>query len=116
MSQATTASKSVPIVINGKPFRVDAPILGATLRELGNLPAENQLFEERPGPDPDVLIDPATSYTPKPGTHYYDLPRGTVGADRQAQLDHATRHLAHGRADSQPDESVVLRWKASLPD
>ncbi len=112
---AAKAPKTVPIIINGEQFKIDPPVLGSELRELGRIPPDNQLFEERPGPEPDVLIDPGASCDPKPGTHYYDLPRGTVGDDARAeQLSYATERLADARHDVLADGSDVMRWRARL--
>lgn len=67
----------VEITINDKEFKVRSPILGSELHALGHIPANNQLFEERPGPD--LLIEPGTSYQVNDDAHFYDLPVGTVG-------------------------------------
>jgi hypothetical protein len=106
----------VSITINDEPFKIGVPITGAQLRVLGNIPEANQLFEERHGQDPDVLIDPGASYEPKPGTHYYDLPRGTVGAvGLDEQIAHAVDQLPGAERDRQPDGSHLLRWRTQAP-
>lgn len=113
----TQRIKAVPVIINGEKFKVEPPVLGSTLRDLGRIPAENQLFEERPGPEPDVLIEPGASHSPKPGTHYYDLPRGTVGsADLPSQAAFAADALPDGDQMAMPDGTVRVRWSARLPD
>lgn len=115
--RAEPKPKTVPIIFNGQQVKVEIPILGSALRDLGHIPADNQLFEERPGPEPDVLIDPVASYRPKPGTHYYDLPRGTVGiAARPEQLAFATKQLPDGEYEEASDGSALMRWTAQLPD
>jgi hypothetical protein len=73
------AVKGVSIHINGTQFFVQSPVLGAELRRLGDIPASNLLFMERPGPDPDIRIEANAMYELKAGTHFYDLPPGTVG-------------------------------------
>lgn len=73
------AKTQVTIHINKERFTVEVPILGSPLRDLGMIPVENQLFLELPGEDPDLLINPDTSYNLKNGSHLFDLPRGTVG-------------------------------------
>lgn len=112
----TKAPVLTPIQINNQPHRVAVPISGAQLRALGNIPVENQLFEESHGQDPDVLISDDVLYEPKPGTHYYDLPRGTVGDDLADQLAHAARQLTAGQAQDQVDGTKLLRWRGALPD
>jgi hypothetical protein len=106
----------IPITINHQPFKVEVPITGAQLRALGHIPDANQLFEERHGQDPDFLIEPGASYEPKSGTHYYDLPPGTVGAATiQEQLDYAVEHLEAARREVQEDETHLLRWRTRVP-
>lgn len=110
-------AKKIPIIINGQQFKVEVPILGSALRDLGQIPAENQLFEERPGPEPDILIDPGASYEPKPGAHYYDLPRGTVGsAARAEQLAYLAEQLTNASQEDAPDGSSIVRWTAQLSE
>lgn len=72
-------STKVRVHINKDHFFIESPITGAQLRHLGSIPTENQLFREVPGDQPDELIRDEGSYDVKPGTHFYDLPRGTVG-------------------------------------
>jgi hypothetical protein len=74
-----TDDRNVSIHINGQQFFITSPVTGEELRRLGHIQEQNQLFMERPGQDPDLLIEPGRSYEVKPGTHFYDLPRGTVG-------------------------------------
>jgi len=75
----TEKQRRVSVLINNQQFFVENPVLGSTLRSLASIPDLNQLFIETPGPDPDVLVEGAATYDLKPGTHLYDLPRGTVG-------------------------------------
>lgn len=113
---AVRSPKKIPIIINDQQFKVEVPILGSALRELGQVPAENQLFEERHGQEPDLLIQDDASYEPKPGTHYYDLPRGTVGATSlETQLEYAAGGLLEGEHVPQPDGTYLLRWRTTLP-
>lgn len=78
-SEDAHGANGVPIFINKEKFNVVMPVAGAQLRELGHIPANNQLFLEVHGSGQDELIDPNQSYTLKPGSHLYDLPVGTVG-------------------------------------
>jgi hypothetical protein len=71
--------KKVSVHINDEQFFVTSPVAAETLRQLGHIPEQNQLFLERPGKDPDTLVESGHSYEVKPGAHFYDLPRGTVG-------------------------------------
>jgi hypothetical protein len=105
---------NVSIHINDAHFFVSSPISGAELRQIGGIPAENQLFQERPGPDPDVLIDPDSTYAVKAGTHFYDLPRGTVGADRDEQLAYAHQRLPRAKLETGGDGLPLLRWQTQL--
>lgn len=107
----------VSIHINGTQFFISSPIVGADLRTLGQIPPDNQLFWERPGPDPDILIDPAETYDLKPGSHFYDLPRGTVGSGSSSseQLTYATQRLPNGAVSTGPDGLPMLRWRGHLP-
>jgi len=80
VSEGAHGANGVPIFINKEKVTVMMPVTGAHLRELGHIPANNQLFLEVDGRGQDELIDPTKSYTLKPGSHLYDLPVGTVGA------------------------------------
>lgn len=105
----------VTIHINKERFVVSSPVLGSELRTLGNIPPENQLFLERPGDEPDLLIEPDKTYELKNGSHLYDLPRGTVGADVSEQLRVAAERLASARVEPAPDGTQIVRWAARLP-
>jgi hypothetical protein len=105
----------VTIHINKDRFTITSPILGSELRALGQIPAENQLFLEQHGDEPDLLIEPEKSYELKNGSHLYDLPRGTVGAELEAQLREATGRLPSARVDDGGDGTRLLRWEAQLP-
>lgn len=119
MSAESPESKAshdqVTIHINKDRFTVTSPILGSELRALGQIPAENQLFLERPGDQPDVLIEPDKNYELKNGSHLYDLPRGTVGAELAEQLGEARQRLPAARVEDANDGTRLLRWEASLP-
>lgn len=113
--QAQSKNK-VSIHINKDHFFIEVPITGAQLRVLGKIPPENQLFREIPGEDPDELIRDEVEYDVKPGTHFYDLPRGTVGeAGLPAPIAHAVSQLPNASAARQPDGMHLLRWAAQLP-
>jgi hypothetical protein len=117
MNTSAVKPTTIRIHINKEHFDVEVPISGAQLRDLGRIPVDNQLFEERHGQDPDVLIESSQSYTPKAGTHYYDLPKGTVGnVSVDEQLGYAVRKLRGASFDPQADGTVVLRWKTRLPE
>lgn len=105
----------VTIHINKDRFTVTSPVLGSELRALGQIPAENQLFLERPGEEPDVLVEPDKSYQLKNGSHLYDLPRGTVGAELDEQLREAANRLPAARVEDTGDGTRLLRWEARLP-
>lgn len=107
--------EQVTIHINKDRFTVASPILGSELRALGQILAENQLFLERPGDEPDLLIEPDKSYKVKNGSHLYDLPRGTVGAELAEQLREAGERLPAARVEDANDGTRLLRWEASLP-
>ena len=109
------AKNTIRIHINKEHFDIEVPITGEQLRELGAIPPENQLFEERHGQEPDNLIEAGTSYSPEHGTHFYDLPRGTVGAVAD-QLAHAAKRLLEGRVEPQDDGTSILRWRTTLPE
>lgn len=119
MSAESPASKAshdqVTIHINKDRFTVNSPILGAELRDLGHIPAENQLFLEQPGEEPDILIEPVKTYELKNGSHLYDLPRGTVGAELDEQLREAAGRLRGARVEDANDGTRLLRWDARLP-
>lgn len=76
---ATASRSQVSVIINKKQQFVESPITGAELRRVGDIPRDNQLFREVPGNAPDELIRDEVTYDVKPGTHFYDLPKGTVG-------------------------------------
>jgi hypothetical protein len=122
-SSTEEASKKPPrgkvsIHINGTRYFISSPIAGAELRTLGQIPPDNQLFLECPGPDPDILIDPATTYDVKPGSQFYDLPRGTVGSGSGSgeQLAYATERLPSSSVTTGPDGLPILRWRGHLPE
>jgi len=79
MPAEAVARERISIHINGAQFFVGETVTGAELRSLGQIPPDNQLFLETPGPSPDILIRDDQSYELKPGSHLYDLPKGTVG-------------------------------------
>jgi hypothetical protein len=114
-SEHKPAHDQVTIHINKDRFTVTSPILGSDLRALGQIPAENQLFLEQHGDEPDILIEPAKSYELKNGSHLYDLPRGTVGAELEEQLQAATSQLSAARIDEAEDGTRLLRWETHLP-
>jgi hypothetical protein len=107
--------KKVSILINKEHFFIESPIAGSELRALGKIPAENQLFREVPGDAPDELIRDEQTYEVKPGTRFYDLPRGTVGAAAlDAQLAYAAERLPSASVARQPDGIHALRWRTRL--
>ena len=113
--KAGEKAKKVSIRINREHFFIDSPILGSELRELGRIPAQNQLFREVPGPGADELIRPEQTYDVKPGTKFYDLPTGTVGAAAlEAQLALAAQQLPGASVSNQSDGMHALRWRAQL--
>lgn len=113
--QDNASHDQVTIHINKDRFTVTLPILGSELRALGHIPAENQLFLEQPGEDPDLLIEPDKSYELKNGSHLYDLPRGTVGAELAEQLREAADRLPAARVEEANDGTRLLRWETCLP-
>jgi hypothetical protein len=74
----TQAKTTVKIEINGERFKVESPATGASLRALGRIPVENNLFRETRG-GPDELIRPEGTYQLQDKDEFYDLPKGTVG-------------------------------------
>lgn len=116
MSRAEgSAGTKVAIHINKEHFFVESPITGAELRRLGKILAENQLFREVPGNAPDELIRDDQTYEVKPGTHFYDLPKGTVGAlSLEEQLACAAERLPSASVAPQPDGMRLVRWRAWL--
>jgi multiubiquitin len=79
MTNEARAKTTVKIEINEKKYKVESPTTGAHLRELGNVPATNELFRETRGGGPDELIRPDGTYELKEDDEFYDLPKGTVG-------------------------------------
>jgi hypothetical protein len=73
------AKTAVKVEINEKKYEVESPTTGAHLRELGNIPTENNLFRETKGGGPDELIRPEGTYELTKHDEFYDLPKGTVG-------------------------------------
>jgi hypothetical protein len=107
--------KGVPIFINKEKFTVEMPVTGARLRELGEIPAGNQLFLDVPGTTQDQLIRPDESYTLKPGSHLYDLPVGSVGASSlELQVEYVRAHLGGATVARQADGVTVIRWPLDL--
>lgn len=115
-SERTPSHDQVTIHINKDRFVVAVPISGSELRTIGNVPAENQLFLERPGDEPDLLIEPDKTYELKNGSHLYDLPRGTVGAELDEQLRGAAERLPKARVEEPGDGTRLLHWRARLPE
>lgn len=114
-SEHSPARDQVTIHINKDRFTITSPILGSELRALGEIPAENQLFLEQHGDEPDLLIEPDKSYELKNGSHLYDLPRGTVGTDLDEQVNAAAARLPAAKVDVSGDGTRLLRWDAHLP-
>ena len=57
-AQEKKKNEPVTIFINDMEYRVpEKKMTGAELKALGNVPAGNRLFKERPGPRPDKPID-----------------------------------------------------------
>jgi hypothetical protein len=110
-----SAAGEVVIHINKQQYKVPPQITGAQLRALGQIAAENTLFLERHGQQPDEPIDPSRTYELKNGDSFYDLPRGTVGDEPPPQVAYARDHLEAGRAEPAPGGVWVLRWQAELP-
>lgn len=108
-------SDQVTIHINKHRFSVTSPILGSDLRALGSIPPENQLFLEQRGDEPDLLIEPNSTYELKNGSHLYDLPRGTVGVELAQQLQLAAERLVAASVEHAPDGTQIVRWWTRLP-
>jgi hypothetical protein len=114
-SETSVTSKThITIHINGKPHHVDrSEMTGAEIKALGDIPAQNRLFREVPGPGDDVAIGDDETVELKSGYKFYDLPVGVHGAPTLAQRlepEVAKIRAEFGACDvrPQPDGSVVL--------
>jgi hypothetical protein len=117
MSDAPSTTKPkthVTIHINGKPYHVDrSEMTGAEIKALGNIPAQNRLFRDVPGPGDDVAIGDDETVELKSGYKFYDLPVGVHGAPTLAErieTEVEKIRAEFGACDvrPQPDGSVVL--------
>lgn len=117
MGTPTIHRNRVSVIINKEQTFIESPITGSDLRRIAEIPAENQLFREQPGDEPDELIRDDVTYEVKPGTHFYDLPRGTVGATSVGeQVEYARARLAEAEVARQDDGIYLVRWSARVPD
>jgi hypothetical protein len=114
-AQSTTKPKThITIHINDKPYHVDrSELTGAEIKALGNIPPQNRLFREVPGPGDDVAIGDDETVELKSGQKFYDLPVGVHGAPTLAErLEPEVEkiRIEFGACDvrPQPDGSVVL--------
>lgn len=72
--------KGVPIRINDVALVAPNEMMtGAAIAALGDFPAGNQLFLERPGPGPDDPVGTDQQIHLHAGMKFYDLPVGTFG-------------------------------------
>jgi Multiubiquitin/Prokaryotic E2 family E len=75
------AKTKITIQINGAPHHVEqSEMSGAELKALGDIPPQNRLFREVPGPGDDVAIGDDETVELKSGYKFYDLPVGVHGA------------------------------------
>lgn len=84
MSQHSETSvagrKGVPVRINDVPLVAPEEVMtGAAVAALGDFPAGNQLFLERPGPGPDEPVRADQQIHLHAGMKFYDVPVGTFG-------------------------------------
>lgn len=80
MSSTAQSRKGLRIFINDQPFLSTGPVMtGAEILALGDLPADNHLFLEAPGPGDDLPIRPDEPIKIRPGMKFYDVPVGTFG-------------------------------------
>jgi Multiubiquitin/Prokaryotic E2 family E len=114
-AQSKTPTKThITIHINDKPYHVDrSEMTGAEIKALGNIPAQNRLFREVPGPGDDIAIADSDTVELKSGEKFYDLPVGVHGAPTLAErLEPEVERIRteFGTCDvrPQPDGSVVL--------
>jgi len=77
-----SAAPAFEIHINKKLYRISERIkTGAQLKEIANIPPENQLMMERTGGQKDLPIADGDSVEMKNGLHFYDVAPGTFGCE-----------------------------------
>ena len=54
-------------------------ISAAEIRRLGNIPADNRVFHETPGDEPDPEVPAEGNFKVHEGEKYYAVPPGTFG-------------------------------------
>jgi hypothetical protein len=114
-AQSKTPSETrITIHINDKPYHVDrSEMSGAEIKALGNIPPQNRLFREVPGPGDDIAVSDDETVELKSGEKFYDLPVGVHGAptlvDRlEPEVEKIRAEFGSCEPRPQPDGSVVL--------
>jgi E2/UBC family protein E len=80
VSETTRTRKKVVIFINDARYEApEAVLTGLEIKQLGNIPPENRLFKEVPGPRDDIAIGDTDVVELRHGDRFYDLPRGVHG-------------------------------------
>lgn len=81
MNETAKVRTQVIIFINDKRFEAPSEEMkGVEIKALGEIPPQNRLFKEVPGPRDDVPISDEEVVELKNGDRFYDLPRGVHGA------------------------------------
>ncbi len=70
------------IHVDGKEFKVEKTTLsGAEIKTLVGKDTSYQLFLERAGGEPDLLVNDSDAVTIKNGLHFYTVPPATLGVE-----------------------------------
>jgi Prokaryotic E2 family E/Multiubiquitin len=120
--EQTKTSTRVVIFINDQRHEAPRPVMtGAEIKALGDIPPENRLFREVPGPRDDVPVADDEVVELRNGDRFYDLPRGVHGAPTLeeavgADLEWIRRDYGPVETRPQPDGSLhVLVGPLPLP-
>jgi hypothetical protein len=114
VSETARTRTKVVIFINDERYAApEAVLTGAQIKELGNVPPENRLFKEVPGPRDDVAIGDTDVVELRNGDRFYDLPRGVHGGPTLQQflgpeLERIRRDLGPVETRPQPDGTLHL--------
>lgn len=99
-TQSKDAKKSVRIFINDVEFEApDQKMTGAEIKALGGVPPANSLYEEVPGPRPDVKVEDNEVVHLKKGDRFYDIPPAVKGEDLQGVLPLVNDQIRRVRRD-----------------
>jgi len=74
--------KEVPITIDRRPFKVESPVKGSHLYQLGGISADYELYVEGRGQEDDQLIENGDkTYKMEPGDKLYSAPKSLNPGD-----------------------------------